>query len=212
MRIFLETDRLTLRRFIEADEDNLFELNSDPEVMRFLTGGRPTPRDTVRTMTIPIFLAYYERFEGFGFWAAEEKATGQFLGWFHFRPPLADGSPAGWLEDGQIELGYRLRRADWGKGYATEGSRALIDKGFAEFGVQRVVAETTTDNWASRRVMEKSGLTLVGTFPCDGLAAFEDGEPDHVEYALTRADWEARRTGPAPARRARGRDRRRAVA
>jgi RimJ/RimL family protein N-acetyltransferase len=198
MRIFLETDRLTLRRFTEADEDNLFELNSDPEVMRFLTGGRPTPRDTVRTRTIPTFLAYYEQFEGFGFWAADEKATGQFMGWFHFRPPLPDASPPGWLADGQIELGYRLRRVSWGKGYATEGSRALIDKGFAEFGVQRVVAETMADNRASRRVLEKSGLTLAGTLAADGLAGFEDGEPDLVEYALTRADWEARRAAGPP--------------
>ncbi len=81
---------------------------------------------------------------------------------------------------------------------ATEGSRALIDKGFAEFGLQRVVAETTIDNWASRHVLEKSGLTFVGTFSCDGLEAFEEGEPDHVEYALTRRDWETRRAGSHP--------------
>lgn len=122
------------RHFTGADEDNLFELNSDPEVMRFLTGGRPTPRDKVRTRTIPAFLAYYERFEGFGFWAAQETAAGQFLGWFHFRPPLPQASPPAWLDGDQIELGYRLRRSAWGKGYASEGSRALIDKGFAEFG------------------------------------------------------------------------------
>ncbi len=195
MQVFLETARLTLRRFTAADEDNLFELNSDPEVMRFLTGGRPTPRDVVRTRIIPSFLAYYERFEGFGFWAAEEKATAQFVGWFHFRPPLPDASPPGWLADGQLEIGYRLRRSAWGKGYATEGSRALIDRGFVESGVQRVVAETTVDNRASRRVLEKSGLTLLGTFAGAGLEAFDDGELDCVEYALTRADWEARRTG-----------------
>ena len=58
MRVFLETDRLTLRRFTEADENNLFELNSDPEVMRFLTGGKPTSRDDVRTAIIPVFLGY----------------------------------------------------------------------------------------------------------------------------------------------------------
>ena len=71
------TDRLMLRRFTEADEDNLFELNSDPEVMRFLNGGQPTPRAEVRTAIIPVFLGYYERFEEFGFWAAVEIATGQ---------------------------------------------------------------------------------------------------------------------------------------
>jgi RimJ/RimL family protein N-acetyltransferase len=153
MRVFLETGRLMLRRFTKADEDNLFELNSDPEVMLFLTGGKPTPRDEVRTRIIPAFLGYYERFEGFGYWAAEQTATGQFLGWFHFRPPLrAAGTPARWDEHGVIELGYRLRRPAWGKGYATEGSRALIDKGFTEFGVRRVVAETMAGNLGSRRV------------------------------------------------------------
>jgi RimJ/RimL family protein N-acetyltransferase len=58
MRIPQETDRLTLRRFTEADEDNLVEVNSDPQVRRFLAGGRPTPRDTVRARTTPTFLAY----------------------------------------------------------------------------------------------------------------------------------------------------------
>jgi RimJ/RimL family protein N-acetyltransferase len=58
-----------------------------------------------------------------------------------------------------IELGYRLRQSAWGKGYATEGSRALMDKGFTEFGVRCVVAETLAGNSGSRRVLEKSGLS-----------------------------------------------------
>jgi RimJ/RimL family protein N-acetyltransferase len=178
MRVFLQTDRLTLRRFTEADEDNLFELNSDPEVMRFLDGDSPTPRDEVRTRIIPVFLGYYERFEGFGFWAAEQSATGQFLGWFHFRPPLRDADlPAGWDEDGVAELGYRLRRSAWGKGYATEGSRALIEKGFTEFGVRRVVAGTLAGNRGSRRVLEKSGLIQADTPASAGPDAAEDAAP-----------------------------------
>jgi RimJ/RimL family protein N-acetyltransferase len=192
MRVFLQTGRLTLRRFTEADEDNLFELNSDPEVMRFLNGGRPTPRDEVRTRIIPVFLGYYERFEGFGFWAAVESATGQFLGWFHFRPPLRDtGTPADWDQDGVAELGYRLRRSAWGKGYATEGSRALIDKGFTEFGVRRVVAETLAGNLGSRRVLEKSGLIQADTPASAGPDAAGSAEQGHVIYELTRAGWEA---------------------
>jgi RimJ/RimL family protein N-acetyltransferase len=187
MQVFLRTDRLMLRRFTEADEDNLFELNSDPEVMRFLTGGKPTPRDVVRTAIIPVFLGYYEQFEGFGFWAAVEIATGQFLGWFHFRPPLKDEDRD---EDGVAELGYRLRRSAWGKGYATEGSRALIDKGFTEFGVRRVVAETMAANGGSRRVLEKSGLIQVGTFASTGPDDAGSAGQGHVVYELTRADWE----------------------
>lgn len=187
MWIFLETDRLTLRRFTEADEDNLVELDGDPEVMRFLTGGKPTPREEVRSRVLPAFFEFYERFDDLGFWAAQERSTGQFLGWFHFRPHK--NGP----RDGDIELGYRLRRSAWGKGYATEGSRALIRKGFTELGVERVVAETMVVNLGSRRVMEKAGLTLVRTFHRDGLDAIEGSEHGVVEYALSRADQERER-------------------
>jgi RimJ/RimL family protein N-acetyltransferase len=186
MKIFLETDRLILRRFTEADEDNLVELDGDPAVMRFLNGGRPTPRDEIRGRVLPAFLGYYSRFEGFGFWAAVEKPTGRFLGWFHFRPRLDEP------QDGEIELGYRLRASAWGKGYATEGSRALIGKGFTELGVERVFAGTMAVNLGSRRVMEKCGLTLVRTYHEDWPDVIEGSEHGEVEYALTKADWEAR--------------------
>src|ERR1051325_1180088 len=86
MLFFLETDRLWLRQFTEADVDNLFDLDSDPEVMRFVSGGAPTPRAAIEADILPSFLAYYERFAGYGLWAAIEKASGEFLGWFHFRP------------------------------------------------------------------------------------------------------------------------------
>jgi RimJ/RimL family protein N-acetyltransferase len=184
MWIFLETDRLTLRRFTEADEDNLVELDGDPEVMRFLSGGKPTPREEVRSRVLPALFDYYERFDDLGVWAAQEKSTGRFLGWFHFRPHIKGP------RDGDIELGYRLRRPAWGKGYATEGSRALIRKGFTELGVERVVAETMAVNAGSRRVLEKAGLTLVRTFHRDGLEAIEGSEHGVVEYALIKADQE----------------------
>src|SRR5438128_12296035 len=133
MQIFLETERLVLRPFTEDDVDNLVELDSDPDVMRFINGGRPTPRQEIESDVLPTFLGYYERFAGYGFWAAVETSTGRFVGWCHFRPAEAD-------HPDEVELGYRLRRSAWGKGYATEGSRALVQKGFAELGVQRVVA------------------------------------------------------------------------
>jgi RimJ/RimL family protein N-acetyltransferase len=183
MQIFLETERLVLRRFTEADVDNLFDLDSDPEVMRFLTGGKPTPREVIRNETLPRILHYYERFAGFGFWAAIEKSTGEFLGWFEFRPPEGGGPD-------EVELGFRLRRSAWGKGYATEGSRALIRKGFTELGVRRVVAQTMAVNTASRRVMEKAGLTLVRTFHQEWPEPIEGAEQGEVEYALTKAAWE----------------------
>jgi RimJ/RimL family protein N-acetyltransferase len=186
VEIFLQTERLILRRFTDADVDLLVELDSDPEVMRFLTGGIPTPRDEIEREVLPSFLDHYRRFPGFGFWAAVEKSTGEFLGWFHLRPPKGGGPD-------EAELGYRLRRSAWGKGYATEGSVALIRKAFAELAVRRVVSFTMAVNRASRRVMEKAGLVHVRTFyeswP-DPIPGTEHGE---VEYELRREDWDPSR-------------------
>ena len=93
----------------------------------------------------------------------------------------------------ETDLGYRLRRSAWNKGYATEGSRALINKGFTDLGVRRVFGHTMTVNTASRRVMEKCGLTLVRTIPYDGPDPIVGAEHGDVEYALTKPEWEASR-------------------
>src|SRR6266568_4205477 len=182
MRVFLDTERLVLRRFTMADLDGLVGLDADPEVMHFVTGGLPTSRDTIEGEVLPTFLGYYEEFEGYGFWAAVERSSGEFLGWFHLRP-REDSAP------GEVELGYRLRRSAWGKGYATEGSRAVIRKSFAEFGVQRVVAETMAVHLASRRVMEKSGMSLVRAFHQPWPYPIEGDDLGDVEYGLSRAEW-----------------------
>jgi len=182
VQVFLETERLLLRRFTSDDADSLVELDADPAVMRFITGGRATPREEIEKEVLPAFLAYYECDAGYGFWAAIEKSTGRFVGWFHFRP--AEDAPAG-----EVELGYRLRRSAWGKGYATEGSRALIDKGFSELGVERVVASTMVVNLASRRVLEKAGLRFVRIFHQPWPDRIEGEEEGDVEYALHRSEW-----------------------
>jgi RimJ/RimL family protein N-acetyltransferase len=188
MQVFLETGRLILRRFTGDDVDLLVELDADPEVMRYINGGEPTSRAEVVDEVLPAFLEYYERYPGYGFWAAVEKSTGEFLGWFHFRP-----KEGGFADE--PELGYRLLRSAWGKGYATEGSRALIDKGFAEFGVQRVFAETMAVNTASRRVMEKSGLRFVRAYHAEWPVRIPGDEHGDVEYALDRDEWEQDRAG-----------------
>jgi RimJ/RimL family protein N-acetyltransferase len=192
MQVFLETERLVLRRFTTADVDNLVSLDADPDVMRFVTGGKPTSREEIENEFLPAFLGYYQRYQEFGFWAAIERYSGEFLGWFHFRPrdPTAPE---------QAELGYRLRKSAWGKGYATEGSRALIRKGFRESGVQLVTAEAVAANMASRRVMEKAGLTLVRTSHQPWPGAVGSDELEVVEYALRKADWEQQDQGGANA-------------
>ncbi|MEV7026795.1 GNAT family N-acetyltransferase [Kitasatospora sp. NPDC093558] len=183
MTAFLTTERLVLRRFTAADVDHLVELDGDPEVMRCLSGGRPTPREVVEGELIPLYFAHYERYGDLSWWAAEERTGGAFLGWFEFRP-TEDGERA------EVELGYRLRRAAWGRGYATEGARALIRRGFTGLGVERVVAYTMAVNAGSRRVMEKSGLSYVRTFHEDYPEAIPGSEHGEVEYALERSDWQ----------------------
>ena len=183
MEIYLETERLVLRQFTEDDVDILIELDGDPDVMHFVTGGRPTPREEIVSETLPAFLDYNARFAGYGFWAAIEKATGAFLGWFHFRP--ANGAPPN-----EVELGYRLHKAAWGMGYATEGSRALIAKGFAEHGVERVVAFTMVVHVASRRVLENAGLRYVRTFHEPWPYPIPGEEEGDVEYALLKSEWQ----------------------
>lgn len=107
MDVYLETSRIILRQFTPKDVDNLWELDSDPEVTRHLTGGRPTPYAVIRDEEIPYFLAFYQEFEGLGWWAAEVKATGEFIGWFHLKPDRFDPP--------SLEIGYRLRRSAWGQ-------------------------------------------------------------------------------------------------
>jgi RimJ/RimL family protein N-acetyltransferase len=182
MEDVLETERLRLREFTWDDVENLVELDADPEVMRYITGGRATSREVIEREELPAFL---RRSDGYGFWAAVEKASGDFIGWFHLRL-RAEGAAD------EPELGYRLRRSAWGKGYATEGSRALVEKAFAELGARRVWAETMVVNTASRRVMEKAGLEYVRTFHADWPDKIEGDEEGDVEYALTRAEWERR--------------------
>jgi RimJ/RimL family protein N-acetyltransferase len=110
---YLETERMVFRRFIRDDIELIVALDSDPGVKRYIDNDAPVDRDEL-IETLDWWLGYYERTVGYGFWAAIEKATGEFLGWFHFRP----GENAGPLEP---ELGYRLHRCAWGRGLGTEG-------------------------------------------------------------------------------------------
>jgi RimJ/RimL family protein N-acetyltransferase len=142
---YLDTERLTLRHFTADDAELLTELDSDPAVMRYLTGGEPTPPAHYRERGLPNILGSYETWGGnFGLFAAHAKDDGAFIGWFILCPE-EEGPPD------EVELGYRLRRAEWGKGYATEGSRALLAKAFTELGVRLVWAETMMVNESPAR-------------------------------------------------------------
>jgi len=98
--------------------------------------------------------------------------------------PKPDGVPD------EPELGYRLRKSAWGKGYGSEGSRALVGKAFTEMGARRVCAETMAVNTASRRVLDKAGLRLVRVFRQPWPDTIEGEEHGDVEYAVDPTEWE----------------------
>lgn len=164
MKLFLETERLILRSFNGTDVHHLLELDSDPTVMHYINGGIPSNLADIEAGLARI-LDYYENYENFGFWATHEKVTGEFIGWFHFYPAITStfGVAANLVREGEIALGYRLRQSSWGKGYGTEGGRSLCDRGFNQWGVERIIAWALKANTASIRVMEKVGLQ----FECD---------------------------------------------
>ncbi len=176
MQPLLQTERLTLRRFGPEDVDNLVALESDPDVIRYTNafyraGGRPPSRELIEKITLPNFLERYDKDGRFAFWAAEDRATGAFYGWFQFTPTDSKG---------EVELGFRLKKALWGKGIATEGARALVEHGFRDWDVKRVVASALLANRASIRVLEKVGLKR------EGLFSHDPGGPA-ANYALQRA-------------------------
>lgn len=181
MKIFVETERMILRELTLEDEQNLFELNGDPEVMKYLTGGKTSTMEEIKT-SLSRIVEFQEKHRGrFGFWAAIEKKSNEFIGWFLLRPCLTD------LENTRrIELGYRFKKKFWGQGLATEGSLLLLEKGFAEPEVEEVFAVTMKGNLASQAVMKKIGMTFLREFQHKD---FPDSEELDVEYSWMREEW-----------------------
>lgn len=187
MDIFLETKRLILRQFTEEDTDFLWNLDNDPRVMKYINGGQPTPKAVIQSQTLPRFMEYYSRYRYFGVWAVVEKETEAMLGWVHFFPAVDHpfAVALNLVQPNEIALGYRLIYQSWGKGYATEACQILLNKGFSEWGVKRVIAWALVANQGSIRVMEKLGLTLEKQFRFtqDQLPYFSFEERQAVKYS-----------------------------
>lgn len=179
------TDALLLRPLTDDDLDDLIALHSDPVVMRFLTGGRPEDPATTRRKLATMRRRYACLGDDPGYWAGVRQADGAFLGWFELRPVDPDSAHT-------LELGYRLNRSAWGHGYATTGSRRLIDQAFTRHATEVITANTMAVNTGSRRVMERCGLRYQRTFFTEFDEPAEGMEHGEVEYRLTRAEWQAR--------------------
>ena len=146
----IESDRLYLRAFEHSDIDNFYELDQDPEVMKYLD---PVDADKSEYLVwIGKFIDRYEQYPGLGVWAAIDKLNDEWLGWFFLKP---------FDEKGTVELGYRLFKKYWNKGYTTEMCLEIIKHGFKIEGVDRIIAEILPGNIASKRVLEKIGMKYI---------------------------------------------------
>ena len=172
----VETERLLLRRWRNEDFEPFARMNADPRVMEFFPA-LLTPEETAAGMARG--RAHWER-HGFGWWAAELKETGEFIGFIGLAVPgfEAHFTPC-------VEIGWRLAAEYWGRGLATEGARASLRYGWEVLGLREIVSFTTVGNVRSRRVMEKIGMSHdpADDFDHPGIA---EGHPQrrHVLYRM----------------------------
>lgn len=170
----LDTPRLRLRPLAAVDLDDLIRLDSDPEVMRYIgsPAGVKSPAETRERAQTRIRETERGVHEPLGFWRVEARPDGIFQG-----VAALIRMPTG--ED--VELAYRLARAAWGRGIATEAAGALIAHGLRTLGLPRLVAVTYPDNHASQRVLDKLGFERRGLVEYKGVEA--------TYHVLTREAW-----------------------
>jgi RimJ/RimL family protein N-acetyltransferase len=183
VRRTLHTDRLELVPLADGHLELEIELDSDPEVLRFLDG-RASTREEVHQAHVRR-IAAGKAIPGLGVWLGFTR--GQFVGMWMLQPPHGPDQPQ---IPGEADLGYRLLRRWWRRGLASEGARELVRYGFDELDLRRIFAQTLAVNVPSRATMASIGMTYVRAFPSSShepsVVGSDQGE---VEYAITRRGW-----------------------
>lgn len=165
----IETDRLLLREFDTSDAGKMYQLNLDPEVVRY-TGDKPF--SSVREARTFLENYEYDSALGIGRWAVILKSGQEFIGWCGLKRN----------EEGLIDIGFRFFQVHWNKGYASEAARATLRYGFLEKGIPRIIGRAAGENRASIRVLEKLGMVYWKEAACHGI-------PDASYYAMTREEF-----------------------
>lgn len=171
--LITETERLSLRAWTREDAEALFDVTRDAETMRHIGNGKPWA-DLARAREWLGWMEDSQRQRGYSRWAVSEKEGGRLVGLCGFFDVL-----------GKVDFGYLLARDCWGRGYATEAGRAALRHGFGVLNFGEVVARTTPENHASRRVLEKLG------FEFRGVVYHEFDRQDVASYFLARAHFDA---------------------
>lgn len=158
----IETERLILREILPSDDTALFEMDSDPEVHRYLGNDPVMNIEQIREVIKFIRKQYSDN--GIGRWAVVLKETNELMGWCglkYFTEVINNHINI-------YELGYRFNKKYWGKGYATESAKAWLDHGFNEMKLNEMYAMTDSRNLNSKKVLKKLGFTFVEKFNLDG--------------------------------------------
>lgn len=189
--IEVETERLRLRQWKSTDRVPFAALNADSMVMEFF----PSPLTRVESDAMADRCQSLIEERGWGFWAAEAKATQEFIGFVGLHTPSAElpFSPC-------VEVGWRLAFQHWGKGFASEAAREAIRVGFQLLGLREIVSFTTVQNLRSRAVMERLGMQAAGTFAHPHVPE-RSGLRSHFLYRLERSSHDALPCGPPDAAR-----------
>ncbi|AJC52911.1 GNAT family N-acetyltransferase [Streptomyces sp. 769] len=172
----LLTDRLTLRRWRAADLEPWAAMNADPEVREHL--GDVLTREQ-SDASVARFQAEFDQ-RGYGWWAVEVRATGEFIGFAGL--DQVDGG----LPFTGVEIGWRLARSAWGQGYATEAATAVLAYGFDTLGLPEILAVTTATNLRSQAVMRRIGMTRDPADDFDDPAAPEGPLRPNVLFRIAR--------------------------
>jgi ribosomal-protein-alanine N-acetyltransferase len=178
----IETARLSLRPFTPDDLDDLLLAFGDPEVMRYISGGKPRSREDTETGMLRTIEGWKTR--GFGFWAVTRREQESLIGYCGLVP--LDDTP-------EIEVAYGFAKSEWGKGFASEAARASLRFGFEELKLKRIVAVVDPENISSKRVLEKLGMTYTknGHYYGVDLMHYEmsriNFHPNDTLYVLHRA-------------------------
>lgn len=176
----LETPRLTLRQWCAADRAPFAALNADAEVMRYF----PATLDRAGSDLLAERCEQLIAERGWGFWVAEHREDGAFIGFVGLHEVAADlPLPPG------IEIGWRLARPYWGQGLATEAARACLRFGFEQLQRSEIVAFTAVSNRRSRAVMQRLGMQCAHAYFDHPHVPAETGLQRHCLYRLSQVDW-----------------------
>jgi RimJ/RimL family protein N-acetyltransferase len=175
----LTTERLLMRRWRRSDRAPFAALNADADVMRYF----PSTQDRATSDAAVDRIEQAFEDQGFGLWALEVRGTGAFIG-FTGLNPMPEGVPG----EGGLEVAWRLAKAAWGNGYATEAAQAALEVAFTGLELDEVWSMTAVTNTPSRRVMERLGMTPYAHFDHPRVPHGSPVRP-HVAYHLARSVW-----------------------